>query len=530
MCRELRSLVIACVSLIVVIGGTSQANWVETFDGGTFDLPTWQFLVYPNAVATHTEQIIPGPNGNDYLSLDETTAEPDGGVQFIGAFGSEEIFTDVRVGAVVNVVGHAIRNYHGLAARTEYIVDDGSLTGFPGTLVAQKVYVMHINWEGGPSILRIDIEKVVLMQNIMDNPDELGLDIYVPGFNRARSYYAELDVVGSGPVYVTGSLYEYKGGPLVARTATMVDTSGNDPWEEAVDQDAPFTSGASGIFAQNENEEPAGYHCTFDDVFSVSDGPAAVNPSPANRDADVSVNVTLSWLEAEFATGRELWFGKAGAMEKVDPAPTGTTYTPGPLEFGQAYEWRVDQIGASGVVTGHTWAFTTAAYMTVDDFESYGSDADIQAPWPHNITGVDYVFLSVDDVGNKTMQFYYQNQYEPYFTEATRTFDSPQDWTQLGVEMLSLWFTGQVDNVEQRMYLKVEDAAGNNATVEHPHTHACQSRLWWTIALSEFSAGGVDLNQISKLTIGLGDGTSSGQADDDLDSIFIDDIRLYPAP
>jgi hypothetical protein len=526
-------LVVVCVSSIIVIGGTSQANWVETFDGGKFDLPTWQFHVYPNAVATHTEQIIPGPNGNDYLSLDETTAKPDGGVQFAGGFGSDEIFTDVRVGAVVNVVGDASRNYHGLTARTEYIVDDGSLTGFPGTFVALQVYVMHINWEDGPANLRIDIEKVVTMQNIMRNAEELRLDIYVPGLNRARSYYAELDVVGSDPVYVTGSLYEYKGGPLVARTATMVDTSGNDPWEDPDVGDAVFVSGTSGIFSQSEQlgeGDPIGYHCTFDDVFSVSDGPAAVNPSPANRDADVSVNVTLSWLEAEFATGRELWFGKAGAMEKVDPAPTGTTYTPGPLEFRQAYEWRVDQIGASGAVTGHTWTFTTAAYLTVDDFESYGSDADIQAAWPHNIQGVDYVFLAADGVGNKSMRLYYQNQYEPYFTEATRTFADPQDWTQLGVGALSLWLAGQVDNVEQRMYLKVEDVAGNGATVAHPDTHACQSRLWWTIALSEFSAGGVDLNQISKLTIGLGDGTKSGQADEDLDSIFVDNIRLYPAP
>ncbi|OHB75229.1 MAG: hypothetical protein A2Z25_19645 [Planctomycetes bacterium RBG_16_55_9] len=79
------------------------------------------------------------------------------------------------------------------------------------------------------------------------------------------------------------------------------------------------------------------------------------------------------------------------------------------------------------------------------------------------------------------------------------------------------------------MYLKVEDAAGNNATVEHPFRHACQSRSWrnWTIALSEFNAGGVDLAQVSKLTIGLGDGTNSGQADEDLDSIFVDDIRLF---
>jgi hypothetical protein len=81
------------------------------------------------------------------------------------------------------------------------------------------------------------------------------------------------------------------------------------------------------------------------------------------------------------------------------------------------------------------------------------------------------------------------------------------------------------------MYLKVEDTAGNSATVEHPYRHACQSRLWrdWTVTLSEIRAGGVDLTQVSKLTIGLGDGTNSGQADEDLDSIFIDDIRLYPA-
>jgi hypothetical protein len=500
---------------------------VETFDGGEFDLTTWQFSPYPDITKTFKAEIIDGPNYNDYLSFTETSSVSDGGSAFGAGFGSEEAFTDVRVGAVVNVVGDASHNYCGLLGRATYFVDDGSVSGYPG-MIATEVYVMHMNWEDGPANLRIDLEKVVNMSNIMRNEDELGLDLYVPGFNHARSYYAEMDIVGSGPVYLTGSLYEYKGGPLVARTETMVDTNGNDPWEEDEGSDAPFLSGVSGIFAQNEDEEPAGYYCTFDDVFSVSDGPAAVNPSPAIRDTDVPVNVTLSWLEAEFATGRELWFGKVGAMEKVDPAPTAASYTPDTLEFGQTYEWRVDQIGASGAVMGHTWTFTTAGYLTVDDFESYGSDADIQAAWPHNITGVDYVFLATDSEGGKSMRLYYQNQYEPYFTEFTRTFDSPQDWTQFGVETLSLSIVGQTDNVEQRMYMKVEDTAGNSATVEHPDADACQSRLWWTIALSEFSAGGVDLTQISKLTIGLGNGTSTGQAEEDMDSILIDNIRLYP--
>ena len=530
MFRAFRSLVIVCVGLVFVIGGATHANWVETFDNNALDLSTWQFSPYPDLTKTFTAEIVDGPDDNDYFALTETSSVGVGGSAFGAGFGSEETFTDVRIGAVINVAGDASRNYCGLIGRATYFVGDGSVSGAPG-LVATETYVMHLNWEDGPANMRIDLEKVVMMQNIMENEDELGLDLYVPGLNHARSYYAEMDIVGSGPVYITGSIYEYKGGPLVARTATLVDTDENDPWEEEVDYDAVFKSGVSGIFAQNEQDEPAGYYCTFDEVFSVSDGPAAVNPIPANGAAEASVDVTLSWLEAEFATGRELWFGKAGAMEKVDPAPTAATYTPGTLEFGQTYEWRVDQVGASGTVEGHTWTFTAANYLTVEDFESYGTDADIQAAWPHNIEGFDYVFLAADNPADKAMRLYYQNQYEPFFTEATRTFAGTQDWTRLGVETLSLSFTGQVDNVEQPMHLKVEDAAGNNAAIEHPYTHATQARQWhdWTVALSEISAAGVDLSQVSKLTIGLGDGTSSAQAEEDLDSIFIDDIRLTPA-
>jgi len=390
---------------------------------------------------------------------------------------------------------------------------------------------MHINWEDGPANLRIDIEKVVNMSNIMRNEEELNLDVVVPGLGHARSYYAQLDVLGSGPVYVTGSLYEYKGGPLVAKTATMMDTKGNDPWEEQVEQDAVFTSGSSGIFAQNENRQPAGYHCTFDDVFSVSDGPAAVNPSPLEGAADVYVNADLSWIEAAFATSRDLWFGKKGAMEKIEPAPPGTAFDPGTLELGQTYEWRVDQIGPSGTVTGHTWTFTTAEYLSVEDFESYADNAGIMAAWVENIPDFDYVFLAIDNQGNNSMRFEFQNQYEPYFTEATRTFSSPQDWTAQGVEALSLLFIGEHENSEHLMYLKLEDAAGHSAKVEHPYTYACQSDIWrqWIIALEQFSNGGIDLSSVKKCTIGFGDGTNSGQVGEDRDHVYIDQIRLYPA-
>jgi len=255
-----------------------------------------------------------------------------------------------------------------------------------------------------------------------------------------------------------------------------------------------------------------------------------VNPSPANGAIDVPIDVSLSWIEAEFATGRELWLGKAGAMEKVDPAPTGTTYTPGNLELGETYEWRVDQVGPSGTVTGHTWTLTVADYLIVDDFQSYADDAGIRSAWVDNIdeAGVEYVFLASGE--NNSMRFEFQNQYPPYVTEITQTFNSSQDWTAQSVEELSLSFIGEHENMEHLMYLTLEDAAGQSFRVE-TFTHACQSDSWrqWTIALGQFSDGGVDLTSVKKITIGLGDGTGSAQVGEDRDHIYIDQIMLCPA-
>ena len=515
--------------MIASAGGPARANWSETFDGNAFDLATWQFHSFPDVTKTFTGGIKDGPDENDYLALDETSAADVGGSQFGVALGSEEVFTDVRLGATVNVTGD-LRNYHGLAARVNYFIDpDGSLTKLAPGIVSSS-YLMLIHWQDGPANLRIEVFKTV--NNLTDIMKTYHEET-VPGLDHARSHYAELDVVGSGPVYITGSLYEYKGGPLLARTPTLIDTDGTDPWENANVHDAVFADGASAVFSMNQNPQPPGHHASFDSVSSVSDGPAAVNPNPADGATDVSVDIALSWLEASFATSREVWFGTAGAMEKVEPAPAAATYAPSNLELGQTYQWRVDQVGPSGTVGGHVWSFTTADYLDADGFESFAGDAEIQAGWPHNIGGgFQYVFLATDAQGNKSMQLNVQNQYEPYFTEATHTYDMPRDFSVFGVETLSLSFVGRDDNSEHPFYVTLEDAAGQSLKVEHPFTYACQSEIWrqWDIALEEFSAAGVDLSKVAKITVGLGSGEPSAQPlDDDVDTIFIGQISLRPA-
>lgn len=513
--------------VVLLFAEVSYGNWSETFGDGEFDLETWQFLSYPELTGTYTHAALASEDGG-YLAVGETSSAGKGGSAFGAGFGSDEVFADVRVGAVVNVAGDASHSHHGLCARMTYFMDDGTVSGAPG--VVASGYIMHVNWENGPANLRIDIEKVVNLQNIMRQD----FDVLVPTLDNARSYYAELEAVGSGPVYVTGRLYEYQGGPLVARTETLVDTSGNDPWEDANKRDDVFKTGRSGIFAQNERAEPAGFYATFDDVSSVSDGPSAVAIRPIDGATDVSVLPQLTWVEGAFATGRQVWFGAAGDIQPVDPAPEGTTYSPGRLQPGQIYEWRVDEIGLSGVVTGHTWQFTTGESVPIDDFEAYATSDAIAAKWVHNIDpDFQYVLLETTTVnqGGNAMRLEYQNQYEPFFTEATRTFEQPQDWTIVNPTTLLLSFRGRRKNLEQSMFLRIADAAGNEATVIQPYRHAVQSEPWrtWEIPLSEVTAAGVDLKAVSALTIGVGDGADSGQPDDDRDTLYIDHIRLWPA-
>jgi len=167
----------------------------------------------------------------------------------------------------------------------------------------------------------------------------------------------------------------------------------------------------------------------------------------------------------------------------------------------------------------------------VEDFQSYTNDEDVRIAWVDNIdeAGVEYVLLASGE--DNSVRFEFQNQYSPYFTEMTRTFDSSQDWTAQSVEELSLSFVGEHENTEHQMYLTLEDTAGQSFKVENPYTHACQSDSWreWTIALSQFSDGGVDLASVKKITIGSGDGTGSAQIGEDRDHIYIDQIILSPA-
>jgi len=84
---------------------------------------------------------------------------------------------------------------------------------------------------------------------------------------------------------------------------------------------------------------------------------------------------------------------------------------------------------------------------------------------------------------------------------------------------------GIESNLEEPLYVHLEDSAGTSKTVVYPVADATQRTEWqeWNINLEDFV--GVNLPSIKKITIGVGDNAQPGSKG----TLYIDDIRLYPA-
>lgn len=89
--------------------------------------------------------------------------------------------------------------------------------------------------------------------------------------------------------------------------------------------------------------------------------PFASTPTPENGDRDVDARIgTVRWVGARDASSYRVSFGT------VNPPPFRTevrtpVYSPGPLQAGATYFWRVDAVAGSGTVAGPVWMFAVPA-------------------------------------------------------------------------------------------------------------------------------------------------------------------------
>jgi hypothetical protein len=291
------------------------------------------------------------------------------------------------------------------------------------------------------------------------------------------------------------------------------------------------------------------------DVWSFTTQGAVGSPNPANGAVDVKQTQIITFSPSIFAASHQIYFGTdKDAVKNADtgsPEYKGTrdlgaqSYDPGMLEWDTTYYWRIDEVNNANPDspwTGILWSFTTANFLIVDDFESYN---DIDPPDPQSNRIFEAWLDGYDDptngalVGNDLPPYAEQTivhggvQSMPYFydnsvgnSEATLTLTYPRDWTEKGVNTLTIWFRGISANAAETLYV----ALNGNAVVNHDNPNAAQVEEWteWNIDLQAFADQGVNLANVNTIALGLGNRNNPLAGGSG--TMYFDDIRLYPPP
>jgi len=283
------------------------------------------------------------------------------------------------------------------------------------------------------------------------------------------------------------------------------------------------------------------------DVWSfTTQGLTAYYPGPEVGANDVSTAPALTWLPGQGALEHQVYFSDSmeavdqGAADADNGAVGETTFEPGDLEDATAYFWRVDEILAGDEVTpGPVWSFTTV--LPIEGFEDYTDDegSRIYETWSDgwtNGTGSTVGYLEAPFAeqtkvlgGAQSMPLDYNNVNSPFYSETEREFSPAMDLTVNGVDTLVLFIQGSRGNSPALLYVVLEDASGNTATVSNPDPAIVTRGGWnsWSIPLSEFA--GVNAARIEKMYIGVGD--KADPKPDGTGLIFVDDIYgTRPAP
>ena len=278
---------------------------------------------------------------------------------------------------------------------------------------------------------------------------------------------------------------------------------------------------------------------------------AARSPEPVSGSVDVLPDAMVSWRAGREAAQHTIYVGADPDAVTDGTAPSVTSSTNSldlaslDLELGQTYYWRVDEVNETEAVSvwaGPVWSFATVPALIVDDFESYGNDSP-NRPFQTWHDGFGYSadeFFTVGYGGNgtgsgaghdiwslasphyngdlmETGLVYGGSQsmpvtYDGAGSQVDLTLAS-QDWTQSGLQTLSIAFHGMPGNTGQ-LYAKI-----NNTKIPYdqdPADIANGSWLVWLIDLSSVSG----LNNVTSLSIGVDGAGAAG-------TIYLDEIKLY---
>jgi hypothetical protein len=172
-----------------------------------------------------------------------------------------------------------------------------------------------------------------------------------------------------------------------------------------------------------------------------------------------------------------------------------------------------------------------STFLIVDDMESYQDVAfkEIWATWSDgledpdnngskvgtNPSAGDYApETSIIYGGKQSLPIWYDNSTAPV-SEATRTFDPAQDWSQSGITTLSLFVNQVVEEGDPEVYIKI-----NGVEMDQVQASTCPPGLTPGWLRYDVGLSGMDVTSVQSLTIGVRGAGARGV-------LYVDDIRLY---
>jgi len=211
----------------------------------------------------------------------------------------------------------------------------------------------------------------------------------------------------------------------------------------------------------------------------------AYKPQPPAGAKFIDTDVILSWTTGFGSKLHFVYFGDNfdDVSNAVGGAPQGlTSYSPGALEPGKNYYWRVDEFDGSTTHTGEIWSFTTAGigggvradYFRGTDFNNHvltRVDPQINFTWPDG-TAPD------DAIGTGPFSVRWTGEIETAFTESYTFYTNSADGVRLwvdGRQLVGNWTdhdntenSGRIDLVAGNVYsLQMEYyESGNGAVAE----------------------------------------------------------------
>ncbi len=283
------------------------------------------------------------------------------------------------------------------------------------------------------------------------------------------------------------------------------------------------------VDVHQDGNEYVGNVLSFTTAGKVSD------PTPGDDETDVSPVGNVSWTGDSLTASYDVYFAEMGQSltfvgnyvdANVSKVALAQAIGIGILQSNTEYEWRVDtrDSGDTLLATGYLWSFTVEEYygsyvVLVEDFFDYADTTELLAVWSES-SSANIEALPLINI----MQFDYNNASSPYKSETTMTLSPVQNWSDFTTS-LDFKLLGSEENASELVYVILGDGTTTYKVVI-PKASIDSNDNWQVLSvqLSEFEDNSVDLTKIETITIGIGDGVSTGGAG----TVFINDIEIHP--